>query len=235
MGMWVGIKHALNDTLGTSNFKPLNKILNDSRDNINSTVNSARDNINSTVNSARDNINSTVNNARDNIKTAITNSTKTITDAISSYLKSVVNSTFGTSQFKPLDKLILDSRSWGASDAVTLATFSDISLTGYNQDILFGKFSSELGGTLRLKVLWRRTNSSVNLQLKLFMDGVHIQSFPCYNTTAELEETNFEFRVVPNSEYTLYVNASSYTGASISYVKINGVVLNSSAFNYEEI
>lgn len=36
MGMWAGIKYALNNTLGTSNFKPLNEIV---ADQANTTVN----------------------------------------------------------------------------------------------------------------------------------------------------------------------------------------------------
>lgn len=53
MGIWSGIKHALNSTLGTSNFKPLNTMIDETKSYLNTQISAAVSSISSTIDGQR--------------------------------------------------------------------------------------------------------------------------------------------------------------------------------------
>lgn len=58
MGFWSGIKHALNSTLGTSSFSPLDKIVNKESTSIRSAVNNTRDSLTRSISGVDTNVKS---------------------------------------------------------------------------------------------------------------------------------------------------------------------------------
>lgn len=76
MGIWSGIKYALNNTLGTSSFKPLNKIITDAETAIKSLVTTETTGVETHVTSQATSVKTAITTSETNIKNHVTSAIK---------------------------------------------------------------------------------------------------------------------------------------------------------------
>lgn len=151
MGIWSGIKHALNSTLGTSSFKPLNKIVTDAETAIKNLVTSETTGVETHVtnktSALETNLKSHVTSQSTSVKTALTDSESSLHSHIREMTFQPVRVITATGTFKPektgtykvicvgagaMSRKLSNKLTSGGGGGVAIKTLRLVSTTSYN-------------------------------------------------------------------------------------------------------
>ena len=169
MGIWSGIKHALNDTLGTSSFQPLNQIVKSVETTLTAKINTNETNIKSHVSTSGSTTVARISSSESAIKTAISNSESSLHSHIREMRYQPLRVITTTGTFKPektgLYKVICVGqggngrnlspfRGGGGGGGLAVKTLTLSSATTYNVTIgeltSFGNILTAEAGTMPL-------------------------------------------------------------------------------------
>ncbi len=143
-------------------------------------------------------------------------------------IKKTLNSTLGTSDFQPLDKIITGQRTLAASDSVLNVVFSGSTNVSTSREII-GEFTPKVNGSIRILVTYE--NSSVSsrtfyIEVVKSDNGIIVAE---KSLTASGEQLNHLFIDVPieaNVQYEINVNASA--GVKVKSVNIGAQIVDTS-------
>lgn len=147
-------------------------------------------------------------------------------------IKHAINSTLGTSEFKPLDKLFLEQKALVASDV----PFYEIVAGEKRVDVGKGDNTATLpykikmlnAGSLRVSVMLKRSNSSNYTTLRIYVNDVERAKLQSSLNNADyfLETADINFK----QDDVISFSASGYTYAFIKDLTLCGTIVDNSLF-----
>lgn len=142
--------------------------------------------------------------------------------------KFAINSTLGTANFKPLDKIIEGQRSLGASDAVmAVPVLNEITMGSASPRTLLATFTPKVNGSVRILASMKRGPSSANSTAYIYVteNGTDITSFS--TDESSYTEVYKDIKITAGKEYKVYFYGS-YNGEKINSLKICASVIDTS-------
>lgn len=144
-------------------------------------------------------------------------------------IKKAINSTLGTKDFKPLDKLILGEKRFVAQSDIVLHSFisGETKLTDY---FISDKFVSKLNGTLLLKI-GGSGGGSTSYTYRIYENGVEIYKSGYVDMNNKLK-THY-LNVVAGNKYHIHVT-ENYSGTTyLTTLQLCGMVMDTNYFEIE--
>lgn len=142
-------------------------------------------------------------------------------------IKKAINSTLGTEEFKPLDKLILGEKRFVANSDIVLHSFISERVA---LDFTSDKFVSKLNGTLLLKINGSG-GGSTSCYYHIYENGVEIykSGFTDLNNSLKTHYLN----VVAGNKYHIKVT-ENYSGTIyLTTLQLCGMVMDTNYFEIE--
>lgn len=162
-------------------------------------------------------------------------------------IKHALNSTLGTSEFKPLDKLVQDyiksQRTYAPSDSsLAILTINEIAAETDEKIISGASFTSFVNGSLRVKAIFelRSTSmsSSTRCNFKIYKNGQlykgatvsHIKS----DNSSEYatKELLIDLPIEIDSKYEFSIHKTNGSSAGLNELSLCGQVVDLSMLNY---
>ena len=142
-----------------------------------------------------------------------------------SQIKYAMNSTLGTSEFKPLDKIIEGQRTWGASDVlIKLLTTS----AGYFSDTTLGSFTPKVGGSVRVFAFAFAENYvGDSAYLRVYRGDTLVASTSAKITNNGTTPMSIDISITAGEKYTVKGYTSSTT-SSLKSVSVCGSLIDAS-------
>lgn len=121
-------------------------------------------------------------------------------------VKRTLNSTLGTTDFKPLDKIIEGQRTLAASDSVIQVI--QLKETNVGTSLKeFGKFVPKVDGSVRLVTTYNGGASNTEIVLYVYRDGTEVSSTA--KKGVPVDSLKHDIRVYSGSEYTIKIRANT--------------------------
>ena len=159
-------------------------------------------------------------------------------EAITKY---AINSTLGTKDFKPLDKLIKDQRTYVAGDELLVILLnSSISGVSSTETIIPNvNFTSMVDGSISVFAhLYISDHNQGTLYISIYEDDVKISSFSASGkgiSTSENVTISNDIIIKKGSKYTFYLQSTNRNGYPILYsLRLCGHVVDLSMLKYND-
>ena len=142
-------------------------------------------------------------------------------------IKHAINSTLGTKEFMPIDKLIKSQRTLGASDSTLIVISSSDRNTGTTR-IELGSVTSKINGSVRLLAYGGRSiNSSGDKHVYVEKSsGDVVAEITFSNTYSDgMEWRSIDFNVVAGETYTIKLYCAKTSSVKIGASVIDGSMM----------
>ena len=155
-------------------------------------------------------------------------------------IKHALNSTVGTREFQPLDKIIKGQRTLAPADSV-LAVISSGSIKADNSEnkkISGASFTPFTSGAVRLFFHCEGTASSSypeTPEIHIYEDGISVGSVKGDVFTSGFSVDVYgDFAIKVGKKYEFYLDNDNYASHNLTYsnIKINGTIIDGSLFDY---
>ena len=144
-------------------------------------------------------------------------------------IKHALNSTLGTSEFKPLDKIIEGQRSLAASDSVIRVLFSGSTNVTYT-GVLFGSFVPQKSGSIRVlaKGTTSGSYSSATFDLTIKEAGTTIATASVNTPTAATYSVSADIPITAGVSYEVYCHRSTTGNFTVNTVELCAAIVDTS-------
>lgn len=149
-------------------------------------------------------------------------------------IKHALNSTLGTSNFKPLDQLIAEERDLVASDNLYkyFHVGSKDTVTVANNDIEVFNFVSKRNGSIRIKSQAITTTSGNNVQFRIYEDNVLLYEESFFTT---LKDISTDIQINKEKNYKIALYSKSQQKARLTNTRICANELDISGIEIMEV
>lgn len=145
-------------------------------------------------------------------------------------IKHAINSTLGTADFKPLDKIIEGQRTLAASDSVIQVVLSSTTSIGSN-NVVLGSFVPQTEGSVRIITRCSKKSSNINTNATLIVKRVDIDVEVGKITTNldAMDEYNVQLDVAIKKgvQYEIIMRTNT-SGAYVKFLNIGAQIIDTS-------
>lgn len=127
-------------------------------------------------------------------------------------IKKALNSTLGTSEFKPLDQLIAEGRDLVASDNLFRYLYAGEYNTGSVEEKTIFKFKTNRDGSFRLKFNSKSAYNGYDRNLEVYRDGERVYQFQPPQNYEDVE-TTVDIQCYKGAEFEIKVGTNGSTAS----------------------
>lgn len=144
-------------------------------------------------------------------------------------IKHAINSTLGTADFKPLDKIIEGQRTLAASDSVIQVVMSSIKKITSDNTVL-GSFVPQTEGSVRIITQCSTSNTgadSATLIVKRADNGVEVGKITTYFDSSNNYDVRLDIAIKKGVQYEIIMRTNT-SGANVYFLNIGAQIIDTS-------